>query len=172
MTTASPSSAALSTAAQTEKGTPIHPEPTDEAGIEQAVTAALTAVAGAADLDALKAVRLAHAGDRSPLALTNRALADLPKTERAAPGRLIGQSRRRVADAIAAREAELVAERDARVLREETVDVTPAATTGSRPGRVIPSPRSWPASRTSSSRWAGRWPPVPNSRPNGSTSTP
>jgi phenylalanyl-tRNA synthetase alpha chain len=67
---------------------------------------------------------LAHAGDRSPLALTNRALADLPKTERAAPGKFIGQSRRRVADAVAARESELIAERDARILREETVDVT------------------------------------------------
>jgi phenylalanyl-tRNA synthetase alpha chain len=124
MTTASPSSAALSTAVQSEKGTPIHPEPTDAAGIEQAVTAALAAVAAAADLDALKAVRLAHAGDRSPLALTNRALADLPKTERAAPGKFIGQNRRRVAEAIAARETELVVERDARILREETVDVT------------------------------------------------
>ena len=100
------------------------PAPTDEAGIEQAVAAALAAVAAAGDLDALKAVRLAHAGDRSPLALTNRSLADLPKAERAAPGRLIGQSRARVAKAIAVREAELVAQRDARILREETVDVT------------------------------------------------
>ncbi len=103
---------------------PSIPAPTDQAAIERAVASALAAVAGATDLDALKAVRLAHAGDRSPLALANRALADLPKTERAAPGRLIGQSRGRVNSAIAAREAELVAERDARILREEAVDVT------------------------------------------------
>ncbi len=103
---------------------PSTPAPTDQAAIERAVESALVAVAGATDLDALKAVRLAHAGDRSPLALTNRALVDLPKTERAAPGRLIGQSRGRVNAAIAAREAELVAERDARILREEAVDVT------------------------------------------------
>jgi phenylalanyl-tRNA synthetase alpha chain len=119
MTTASPSSTV-----PTGKGKPEHPSPTDEAGIEQAVAGALAAVSGADDLDALKAVRLAYAGDRSPLALTNRALADLPRTERAAPGKFIGQSRRRINDAIAAREAELLAERDARVLREETVDVT------------------------------------------------
>jgi len=100
------------------------PGPTDEAGIEAAVTAAIAAVAAAADLDQLKAARLAHAGDRSPLALTNRALADLPKAERATPGRLIGRGRGRVTAAIAAREAELVAERDARILREEAVDVT------------------------------------------------
>lgn len=114
MTTAPPSSTVPSTP----------PAPTDADGIERAVTAALDAIARAADLDELKAVRLAHAGDRSPLALTNRALADLPKTERAAPGRLIGQSRGQVTRAIAAREAELVAQRDARILREETVDVT------------------------------------------------
>src|SRR6478609_2874546 len=100
------------------------PGPTDEAGIEAAVTAAIAAVAAAADLDQLKAARLAHAGDRSPLARTNRALADLPKAERATPGRLIGRGRGRVTAAIAAREAELVAERDARILREEAVDVT------------------------------------------------
>ncbi len=103
---------------------PSPPAPSDEAGIERAVATALAAVAAAADLDALKAVRLAHAGDRSALALTNRALADLPKAERAAPGKFIGQRRRRVNEAIVAREAELVAERDARILREETVDVT------------------------------------------------
>ncbi len=124
MTTASPSSAAPSSAVQSDQGLALPLDPTDEAGIERAVTAALAAVAAAADLDALKTVRLAHAGDRSPLALTNRALADLPKTERAAPGKFIGQSRRRVADAVAARESELIAERDARILREETVDVT------------------------------------------------
>lgn len=112
MTTAPPSSPA----------TP--PAPTDEAGIDRAVAAALAAIAAADDLDTLKSVRLAHAGDRSPLALANRALADLPKAERAAPGRLIGQSRAQVNKAIAAREAELVARRDARVLQEETVDVT------------------------------------------------
>ena len=100
------------------------PAPTDEAGIGRAVDAALAAIAAADDLDTLKSVRLAHAGERSPLALANRALADLPKAERATPGRLIGQSRGRVTAAIAAREAELVAERDARILREETVDVT------------------------------------------------
>jgi len=102
----------------------VAPAPTDHAGIERATTAALAAVVAAGDLDALKAVRLAHAGDRSPLALTNRALAELPKTERAAPGKFIGQNRRRITEAIAAREAELVAERDGRILREETVDVT------------------------------------------------
>jgi len=101
-----------------------HPSPTDGAGIAAATTDALDAVSAAADLDALKVARLAHAGDRSPLALANRAIADLPKSEKAAAGQAIGQARRQVNVAIAAREAELVAQRDARVLLEETVDVT------------------------------------------------
>ncbi len=101
-----------------------HPDPLDGAALQAATTAALDAVAAAADLDELKAARLAHAGDRSPLALANRAIADLPKAEKAGAGRQIGQSRGQVNKAIAAREGVLVAERDARILAEETVDVT------------------------------------------------
>ena len=101
-----------------------HPSPTDSAGIETAVSQAIAAVAAAEDLDALKAARLAHAGDRSPLALANRAIADLPKTDKAAAGQTIGKARKQVNAAIADRESALVAERDARVLLEETVDVT------------------------------------------------
>ncbi len=101
-----------------------HPSPTDAAGVEAATGDALAAIAAAGDLDALKVARLAHAGDRSPLALANRAIADLPKADKAAAGRGIGQARGRVNGAIAAREATLIAERDARVLVEETVDVT------------------------------------------------
>ena len=39
--------------------------------ITAALTEALAAIAGAHTLDELKAARLAHAGDRSPLALAN-----------------------------------------------------------------------------------------------------
>ena len=103
---------------------PAHPDPTDRAAVEAAVLAALAAVAAAIDLDALKSARLAHAGDRSPLAQANRVIADLPKAQKAAAGQGIGRARQQVNAAIAAREAELVAERDARVLAEEAVDVT------------------------------------------------
>jgi len=108
-------------------GPPIHPaqpDPTDGAAVQAAAAQALHAVVAATDLDALKAARLAFAGDRSPLALANRAIADLPKQDRAAAGQGIGKARKQVNVAIAQREAELVAERDARVLLEETVDVT------------------------------------------------
>ena len=101
-----------------------HPSPTDFAGVESAAAHAVTAVAAANDLEALKAARLAHDGDRSPLALANRAIADLAKADRAAAGQQIGRARKRVTAAIAAREAALIAERDVRVLLEEAVDVT------------------------------------------------
>ncbi len=113
------------TAAGTPDGAaPAYPDPSDLPAVEHAVTRALEAVAAAADLDELKAARLAHAGDRSPIALANRAIADIPKGDRAAAGRALGAAKAAIAAAVAEREAALVAERDARILIEETVDVT------------------------------------------------
>jgi phenylalanyl-tRNA synthetase alpha chain len=85
---------------------------------------ALAAIAAATDLDDLKRVRLARAGDRSPLALANREIGALPPAARAEAGRRVGQARRDVAEALKARQSELEAERDQRVLVEEAVDVT------------------------------------------------
>ncbi len=92
--------------------------------VDAAVADALGAIRAADDLDALKAVRLAHAGDRSPLALANREIGALPPAARAAAGQRVGKARGLVGKALAARTQELEAERDARVLAEETVDVT------------------------------------------------
>ncbi|MFL6099119.1 MAG: phenylalanine--tRNA ligase subunit alpha [Actinomycetales bacterium] len=92
--------------------------------VDAAVADALASVAAAADLDQLKAVRLAHAGDKSPLALANREIGALPPAARAEAGKRVGQARAQVSDAIAARQADLDAERAARVLAEESVDVT------------------------------------------------
>ena len=85
---------------------------------------ALAAIAGANDLDELKQVRLAHAGDRSPIALANREIGVLPPTARADAGRLVGAARAAVNDALRTRQGELEEERDRRVLLEEGVDVT------------------------------------------------
>lgn len=99
--------------------TPLH---ADEMASMQAD--ALDAITAARDLDELKQVRLAHAGDRSPIALANREIGALPPAARAEAGKRIGGARKAVADALARRQAELEAERDERVLVEETVDVT------------------------------------------------
>src|SRR5690606_15830347 len=98
--------------------------PLDETGVQAALDAALAALARAGDLDELKAVRLAHAGDRSPLALANRAIGQLPAEQKALAGRITGGARSRLAKAFEQRQAELEEERDARVLLEEAVDVT------------------------------------------------
>jgi phenylalanyl-tRNA synthetase alpha chain len=92
--------------------------------IESAVTAALADIAAAGSLDELKSARIAHTGDKSPLALANREIGALPPAARAAAGQRVGAARGSVNAAVAARQRELEAERDARILVEETVDVT------------------------------------------------
>jgi phenylalanyl-tRNA synthetase alpha chain len=86
--------------------------------------AALVAIAGAGDLAELKAVRLDVAGDRSPLALANREIGALPPAAKAEAGKRVGEARKAVAEAIAARTVDLEAQRDGRALVEEAVDVT------------------------------------------------
>ena len=98
--------------------------PLDEAGITAAVDAALLAVEAATTLDELKTARLAHTGERSPLALANRGIGALAPADKGVAGKLLGAARGRVQQALAARQVVLEAERDARVLVEETVDVT------------------------------------------------
>ncbi len=99
--------------------------------IDAMVAAALTALAEASDLDDLKSVRLAHAGDRSPLALANREIGALPPAAKAEAGKRMGQARQVVREALEARLVELEQQRDARVLVEEAVDVTlPTRRTG------------------------------------------
>ncbi|MGO4236886.1 phenylalanine--tRNA ligase subunit alpha [Pseudarthrobacter sp. YAF2] len=102
------------------------PNPTDEAAINAAIDQAITAIAGAATLDELKSVRLAHSGEKSPLSLANREIGRLPKDQKALAGKLLGAARGRVNKALADRTAVLEAENDARILAEETVDVTAA----------------------------------------------
>ncbi|PFG19425.1 phenylalanine--tRNA ligase subunit alpha [Serinibacter salmoneus] len=114
------------------------PAPTDEQAVQAVLDQALAAVAAAATLEELKEARIAHTGDRSPLALANRAIGGLAKEEKATAGKIVGRSRGRLTGAIKEREAVLEAEHAQEVLRTETMDVTltraqsaiAAATTG------------------------------------------
>jgi phenylalanyl-tRNA synthetase alpha chain len=99
--------------------TPLHPSEVARMRDE-----ALAAIAGAGDLGELHAVKVQHAGDRSPLALANREIGALPPNARAEAGKRVGAARAAIREALDARTAELEAERDARVLAEEAVDVT------------------------------------------------
>ncbi len=103
---------------------PVEPHSLQPATLRGYVADAVAVIGKASDLSELKAARLAHAGDRSPLALANREIGLLPPAARAAAGQRVGQARGEVNQILAARQAELAAERDARVLVEEAVDVT------------------------------------------------
>ena len=103
---------------------PVEVEVLQPEAVERARDEALAAISAAADLDALHEAEIAHAKDRSPLALANREIGALPPAAKAEAGKRVGQARAAVAKAVAARRVELEAERDARVLVEESVDVT------------------------------------------------
>lgn len=103
---------------------PVQVTPLDPDQVARMVSDALAAFAAAGDLDALKEARLAHTGDRSPLALANREIGALPPAARKEVGQRVGTARRDVAAALAERQTALEAERDERVLVEEAVDVT------------------------------------------------
>ena len=93
---------------------------------EAAVEAALAAFAAADSVAELKAARTAHAGDASPIAQLNAQMRAVPKDEKAATGKLMGQARGRIEGAYKGREAELAAQEAAARLVAETVDVTAA----------------------------------------------
>ena len=85
---------------------------------------ALAAIDGASSLEELKEARLAHAGERSPLALANREIGALPPQARKEAGIRVGQARGAVQKALDARQLVLEEEHEARMLVEEAVDVT------------------------------------------------
>lgn len=92
--------------------------------IDSYVADALQAIEGASSTDELKQVRLAHAGDRCPLALANREIGALPPAARKDAGRRVGQARGQVNKALTARQ-ELLAEAElAQALIDERVDMT------------------------------------------------
>ncbi len=103
---------------------PVEVSALDAASIDQAVQEATAAIAAAGSLDDLKAVRTAHQGDKSPLALANREIGSLPSSQKAEAGKRVGKARGLVAAALKERRQQLEDERDARILIEEAVDVT------------------------------------------------
>jgi phenylalanyl-tRNA synthetase alpha chain len=103
--------------------------PTDQADLSQQTIDGYVATAKGAFADAtttaeLKQARLAHAGDRSALALAYRAIGGLAAEERKEAGQRLGQARAEVAAALAQREAEVGESELAARLVAEQVDVT------------------------------------------------
>jgi phenylalanyl-tRNA synthetase alpha chain len=92
--------------------------------VAQWVDQARSAFAAAQDLDSLKDARLAHAGDKSPIALASRSLGSLPADQKASVGKIIGEAKTAIAAALDEATAKLEREQDERVLRDEVVDIT------------------------------------------------
>jgi phenylalanyl-tRNA synthetase alpha chain len=97
---------------------------TDSSEVARALEAALAAIEAAGSLDELKAARIAHEGDRSPLALASAGIGTLAPADRAEAGRRVGAARSQLREAIALRQGQLEADRDRQVLVTEAVDVT------------------------------------------------
>ncbi|MFZ2164292.1 MAG: phenylalanine--tRNA ligase subunit alpha, partial [Propionibacteriaceae bacterium] len=71
-------------------------QPLDEAAVEAMVSEALAAIAVADTVADLRSVRLAHTGEKAPLALANREIGRLSPADRKVVGQLLGQARARV----------------------------------------------------------------------------
>ena len=95
-----------------------------EKALNEWVTQAIDSISAASDLGELKDARLAHSGDKSPIAQASRALGAEPVENRARLGKIIGEARAAVSAALDSRKAVLEELRDQRVLLEEVVDVT------------------------------------------------
>lgn len=96
----------------------------DKAQIEQELAKALSAISQAADLDALKQIKIDFVGDKSPLAKANQVLGSLEATQRAEFGKLIGQARASVNSAFELKSNDLSDKRDLVALQTEKVDVS------------------------------------------------
>ena len=90
----------------------------------KAVQDALGAITGATTLAELKEVRSAHVGEKSPLSRMNATLKDLPGDQKAAAGKLMGESKAQVQQAFDARETELQAAEETQRLQDEALDLT------------------------------------------------
>jgi len=116
---------------------PVRVAGLDADQVEAMVADALAAFAAATTPAELKQARLAHAAERSPIALANREIGALPPHARKEAGQRVGQARGRINAALSTREAEIGEAELTRILVEERVDVTlPVQTTA--PGAVHP----------------------------------
>lgn len=105
--------------------------------VDAAVADALAAIASAASTADLKAARSAHSAEGSPLAQLNAQLRNVPNDQKAALGKLVGQARGRVSQALIAREEVLSEVETNAKLEAESIDIT-ALPTRARAGARHP----------------------------------
>lgn len=98
-----------------------------EDAVRDAVAQALLAVADADSTAALKQARAAHQGEASALARLNALMREVPSSQKAAAGKLLGQARGEVARSFEARAQELAEVELAERFESERVDITALA---------------------------------------------
>lgn len=103
---------------------PVQVAPLAAEAIEDMVKAALGAFEAATDTASLKAARIEHAGDKSPIALANREIGALPPQARKEAGQRIGMARGRINAAFTARSEVLEAAELEASLAAEWTDMT------------------------------------------------
>lgn len=92
--------------------------------LDAMVAAGLAAFADASTTAELKIARLAHTGEKSPVALANRSIGALPREDRKDAGQVLGRARAQLNQSLAARQAELEEAELVAALACEAVDVT------------------------------------------------
>src|SRR5262245_40969587 len=65
----------------------------DQASLDDAISQAQKAFAGASEIDALTALKPAHLGDRSPVSLARREIGALPPQAKADAGKRVNEAR-------------------------------------------------------------------------------
>ena len=109
--------------------------PITQSAVDAAVKHGLSAISGASDLAALKAIRSAAVGENSPIAELNSKLGSIESDQKAEAGKLVGQARAQLSQAYATREAELHAVEERAKLAAESVDITATAEIARRGAR-------------------------------------
>jgi len=98
-----------------------------EKDLSEALSAGRYAISKASSLEDLKIVRIAHLGDKSPLALANRKLGSLSVDQRSHFGAIIGNYRSDLLGLLTQKQELLTLERTQTIISNEKVDVTIAA---------------------------------------------
>ena len=106
-----------------------------ESAVSQIVDAALAAIEAADTPEALKGVRSAHVGEKSPIAALNATLKNLPQDQRAEAGKLVGGAKAQLGRAFEERSRALEAAAEAARLESERIDVTSVPATKLPSGR-------------------------------------
>ena len=102
--------------------------PINASVVAEAVSAALDAIATAADLAALKSAKPSILGDQSRIHGLSSSMKTIPNEFKAEAGALVGKARAEITEAYAAREAEFAVLEERAKLAAERVDMTAAAT--------------------------------------------